>query len=76
MIQRSSFDKHCIIMHNLIFTKRVCYFFNISATAAMLPKDEIASLGNINLLAGFLDISVKASTCFKAITVSLSKILI
>ena len=37
----------------------------------MLPKDEIASLGNINLLAGFLDISVKASTCFKAITVSL-----
>ena len=39
--------------------------------AAILPKEETASLGKISLLAGFAAISFNASTCFKAITTSL-----
>ena len=37
----------------------------------MLPSDDNVSFGNISLLAGLLAISLRASTCFKAITVSL-----
>ena len=36
----------------------------------MLPKDDNVSLGKINLLAGLFAISLRASTCFNAITVS------
>ena len=39
--------------------------------AAILPNDDKVSFGNISLLAGLLAISLRASTCFNAITVSL-----
>ena len=42
----------------------------MSAIAAMLPRDDKVSFGNISLLAGFFAISLRASTCFKAITFS------
>ena len=44
---------------------------SISAIAAILPSDDNVSFGNISLLAGLLAISLSASTCFNAITVSL-----
>ena len=36
----------------------------------MLPKLDNVSFGSISLLAGFLAISLRASICFNAITVS------
>ena len=38
--------------------------------AAILPNDDKVSFGNISLLAGLLAISLRASTCLSAITLS------
>ena len=44
--------------------------FNVSAIAAIFPSDDKVSFGRISLLAGFNAISLRASTCFNAITLS------
>ena len=44
--------------------------FKTSAIAAMFPRDDKVSFGSISLLAGLVAISLRASTCFNAITLS------
>ena len=42
----------------------------MSAMAAMLPREFNVSTGRISLFAGFVAISLRASTCFNAITLA------
>ena len=56
----------CMLNYFSLFLSLV----NISAIAAIFPKLDKLSLGNINLFDGPLAISLRASICLSAITVS------
>ena len=67
---RSTKKTATLLSCNSFISTNYLSFLSISPIAAILPSEDNVSFGRISLLAGLLAISLRASTCFNAITVS------